>query len=523
VPSCWETLPGLENYRGRGWLHTTVPATAGKALRLVFGGVSHTATVYVDGKSIRQHYDAYSPWDALVPPGRKHTHEVVVEVDNTFGPHSCLHLGGDFYAYGGITRPVEAQAVPEVFIDKMFAVPVKKGKTWALEVRVRLRNWSETSLRRRVVFSVASQELDLGTVAVRAGAAHEVGAVLHGIAADPWTAETPRLYEATVRLLDGDTVVDDLIDRVGFREVRAEKKKLLLNGKPIRLRGYNRHEDHFNFGCALPVEAMAHDLALLKDLGCNFIRTSHYPNDMRFLDLCDELGFYVWEESHSKTLDLKHPLFRTQLKDHTVEMIEWHFNRPSIIIWGCLNECISHTKQGRTQHAWTLALMRKLDASRPVTYASFRGNDICFDLVDIIGFNLYPGWYWGEAKDAEEAADSFVKNVRRGKYPGAKNKPIIFSEFGAGALPGYHDPRRPKWSEEYQAAVLDEELRVFLNHPDIVGAAIWQFCDVRATEGAMNPRVMNNKGTVDECRRPKRAYEVVKQRMHEARARHARS
>ncbi len=363
--------------------------------------------------------------------------------------------------------------------------------------------------------------MDLGTTTIRAGKAREVKGELSGLSVESWTPETPRLYDVTVRLMDGDAAVDDLIDRVGFREVRVRGRKLLLNGEQIRLRGYNRHEDHFNFGCALPIELMAHDLALLRDLGCNFIRTSHYPNDMRLLDLCDELGFYVWEESHSKTVDLKHPLFRTQLREHTIEMIEWHFNRPSIIIWGCLNECISHTRQGRTQHAWALNLMRKLDGSRPVTYASFRGNDICFDLVDIIGFNLYPGWYWGEIKGIENAPNDFLKNVRRGKYPGAKGKPIIFSEFGAGALPGYNDPRTPKWSEEYQAAVLDECLRVFLNHPDIVGAAIWQFCDVMATEGAMNPRVMNNKGTVDECRRPKRAYEVVQRRMHEARAKWA--
>ena len=518
VPSCWETLPGLESYRGTGWLRTTVEGEPGKALRLVFDGVSHTATVYVDGKAAGRHYDAYSPWDVVVPPGRKRTRQVVVEVDNTFGEHSCLHHPDDFYTYGGIARPAEAHAVPEVFIDKLLATPVRgRGGKWSLEVRVRLRNWSGRALRRQVTVSAASKQIDLGAVSVRAGGAREVQGKLTGLAVGPWTAETPKLYEVSVELRDGRALVDDLIDRVGFREVRVRGRRLLLNGRPIRLRGYNRHEYHANFGSALPVSMMVHDLELLRDLGCNFIRTSHYPDDMRFLDLCDELGFYVWEESHSKTVNLRHKLFRRQIRAHTREMMEWHHNRPCIIIWGCLNECEDRTPPGLRRHAETLQFMRALDGSRPLTYAQFHGTEAGFDLVDIVSFNVYPAWFWGGFKDIEGEAKRLPRIIRDRRFAGGKGKPVIFSEFGAASIAGYHDRRRtPKWSEEYQARILDEELRVFLNHPGIVGAAIWQFCDVRCTKNAMNPRQMNNKGTVDEFHQPKLVYEVVKRRMHEA-------
>lgn len=520
VPSCWQLLPGLETYNGKAWFRRTVAASpSGKALRIVFGGVSHTGAVFVDGKKVARHYDAYGAWDAIVPPSRKDSREVVVEVDNAFSEESCLHHPDDFFTYGGIIRPVEAQAVPEIFVDKLFASPARgRGGRWALDVRVRLRNWSARKLRRRVEVSVAGQTLALDAVTVPAGGTREARGHLTGLTVDPWTAESPALYEIRARLFDGDAPVDDLIDRIGFRQVQVGKKQLLLNGETIRLRGYNRHEDHPNFGCAIPVELMMHDLNLLTDLGCNFIRTSHYPNDMRFLDLCDELGFCVWTETHTKTLDMGHKNFRRQVRDATVDLMDWQHNHASIIIWAALNECDDRTAAGRRQHAWTMDLMRKLDPTRPVTYAQWASIEAGFELVDIVAFNTYPGWYHGGLDSAEPTAAGLVKNVRGSKLPGVKNKPIFISEFGAGALPGFNDLRCPKWSEDYQAKVLDADLAVFLHHPDIAGAAIWQFCDVRCTAGAINPREMNNKGSVDQYHQPKRAYAVVKDHMHRAAA-----
>jgi len=496
-----------------------VEANSDKALRLVFGGVSHTGTVFIDGKEVGEHYDAYGAWDVVVPPSRKRRRDVVVKVDNTLDETSVLHRMDDYYTYGGLVRPVEAHHVPEVFIDKLFATPRmgRKGK-WSLDVRVRLRNWSPESLRRTVSVSVAGKTKQASPVAVRGGACAETKIRFTGLAVDPWSVESPRLYPIEARLHEDDSVVDDLIDRIGFRQVKTGKGKIWLNGKAIRLRGYNRHEDHPNFGCALPVEIMTQDLAQLRDLGCNFVRTSHYPNDMRFLDLCDELGFYVWTESHSKTVDLKNKRFREQIRNATVDMMDWQYNHACIIIWGALNECDDQTAHGLRQHAWTMALMRKLDPTRPVTYAQFTGTEAGYPLVDIVSYNTYPGWYFGGLITPELVkltADGLVSNVRKSKLPGVKNKPIIFSEFGAAAFRGFDDPRRPKWSEEYQAEVLDLDLREFLNHPEVAGTAIWQFCDVRASTGTIIPREMNNKGTVDAYRKPKRAYALVKERMHE--------
>jgi beta-glucuronidase len=240
---------------------------------------------------------------------------------------------------------------------------------------------------------------------------------------------------------------------------------------------------------------------------------------MRFLDLCDEMGFYVWEESHARAIDVHHPLFREQIGASTREMVAWHGNRPSIVIWGCLNECESDTEEGAAEHQYVIDLIRSLDDSRPVTFASNRGrNDLCLGMVDIVSVNRYVGWYEGAPSDIEASLEEYLVWLNSPESMGGSGKPVILSEFGAGGQYGFRHPNHAHWTEEYQCDVLDESLRVYLKHDDVVGAAIWQFCDVRITEGwwKTRPRTMNNKGTVDEYRRPKLAYRTVKTRMLEA-------
>ncbi len=521
VPSAWESMPGLENYRGRAWMRTSIPGSAELATRLVFGGVSHTGTVYVNGREIGSHYDAFTPWSVnagVLGPG---SHELVVEVDNSFGPHSALHIENDYYTYGGITRPVRVQLVPEVYVDRIFCLPVRAGSGWDLDVRVRIRNSGSRSITRKtlVALDLPGTCVDLGRVTLKPGAVREVRGRLRRPDVKPWSPQEPNLYSVQALLMDGDEPVDDLIDRIGFRRIQVKGRKLLLNGRPIRLAGYNRHEDHPRFGCALPLATMVQDLQTMRDLGCNFVRTCHYPNDLRFLDLCDELGICVWEESHARTVDFRHPLFRQQIADSTREMVEWHFNRPSILLWGCLNECESDTVFGRREHARVIKLIKKLDMSRPVTFASNRADrDLCLGLVDVVAWNRYDAWYGGAPSDIEPELKKMLKWLHSDRSRGGKGKPVIMSEFGAGGIFGCRGVNHAKWTEEYQAEVLDESLRVYLNHPGVVGAAIWQFCDVRVTGDwwSGRPRTMNNKGTVDEYRRPKLCYEVVKKRMREA-------
>lgn len=518
VPSAWESLPGLENYRGTAWLRTDVETDDELALRLVFGGVSHTGTVFVNGRKVGEHYDAFTPWDCLMPRLGYGVNELVVEVDNSFGRHSALHRENDYYTYGGITRPVEAQYVPAVYVERVLAVPRRKGKKWELDVRVVLRNWSRDTVERSVEITIGGldHQESLGGVIVPGNGSREVHRTLKGLSPQVWDTDSPELYTLSVLVLDDGCPVDDLIDRIGFRVVEVKGTRILVNGQAVSLRGFNRHEDHPQFGCALPVAAMAADLEIMRDLGANFVRTSHYPNDMRFLDLCDEMGIYVWEESHARAIPFDQPAYREQITASTTEMVQWHHNRPSIIMWGCLNECESDTRSGYREHERVLKLLKRLDPSRPVTFASNKQKkDLCLGLVDIVSWNRYDAWYGGKPGNVKPALDDALAWLDSDASKGGAGKPLIMSEFGAGALYGNRQRCRSPWSEEYQCDALDESLKVYLHHPRLSGTVVWQFCDVRVTNGwwGGRPRTMNNKGVVDEYRRPKLSYETVKKRM----------
>lgn len=149
----------------------------------------------------------------------------------------------------------------------------------------------------------------------------------------------------------------------------------------------------------IPVQLMAQDLDLMADMGANAVRTCHYPNDERFLDLCDERGFLVWEENHARGLklhDMQNPNFERQCEDCIREMIENHYNHPAIVIWGILNECASDTPEGRVMYQKQFEQIKSLDTTRPTTTATCQHfKDLCLDLPDVVSFNIYSGWYSG--------------------------------------------------------------------------------------------------------------------------------
>nr|MDE6850880.1 hypothetical protein [Lachnospiraceae bacterium] len=328
-----------------------------------------------------------------------------------------------------------------------------------------------------------------------------------------WSFETPHLYQIKVRAMQEGQIVDDLIERIGFREIKIDGKKILINGKQIRIKGLCRHEDHPQFGCSLPYAAMAADLEIIRNLGANSVRTAHYPNDEVFLDLCDELGLLVWEENHARGLsleDMQNPNFETQAENVIREMIPLHCNHPCIYVWGILNECASETEYGRECYQRQFALIRELDTMRPRTFASCKVfNDICLDLPEIVAYNIYPLWY--HDIPVEQYIDELYQWIQQ--ETGGAEKPFIVSEIGAGGIYGWRNNHEGKWSEEYQAKTLRSQISECLEYPHCSGVYIWQFCDIRVSDEWFGgrPRGMNNKGIVDEYRRRKMAYHVVKE------------
>ncbi len=511
VPSCWEQHPDFLNYRGKGEYSKRVYVKNDGNVRLEFKGVSHTADVYFDGEKIVHHYNAFTPFSAVIKNVRKGEHEIKVEVDNTFGEHSSLHIPNDYYTYGGITRPVAYEQVEDVYIKNIHFTPKFQDGKWSSKIEVNIGSLSDTAINVGVKSALAGIEMNK-VVSIDADTTVVFEQEFDNVKA--WSQDEPNLYMLnTVLSVDGKET-DDLIERVGFRTVEVKGTKIYLNGEEIYLKGFNRHEDYAVDGCAVTLQHMVQDMDLMQDMNANAVRTCHYPNDERFLDLCDERGIFVWEENHARGLvlkDMQNPNFEKQCEDCISEMIENHYNHPSIVIWGILNECASETDEGRRMYKKQYEQIKSLDMSRPTTSATCRHfTDICLDLPDVVSFNMYTKWY----KDCpiDERNNQEIEWI---KESGGDNKPIIVSELGAAAIYGFRDRTCQKWSEEYQAKLIRDSLDVYMNDDRICGVFIWQFADCRVTEEgewfATRARCHNNKGIVDEYRRPKMAYDTVKE------------
>jgi len=520
VPGCWEQHPDFQQYRGKGNYGREIYVEWSGNLRLEFKGVSHTADVFFDGRQIAHHYNAYTPFSVIVKNVEKGIHRILVRVDNTFGDHSALHIPNDYYTYGGLIRPVVLENIPDVYIKNVHFTPSCRDGIWGARVEVTLCNLTDRPMDASVdsvleawAGSDGARPAGVASAKIPADSEYTITMEEEFLGVKTWSNSEPNLYLLrTVLSLDGKPV-DDLAERVGFRTVRTEENKILLNGKPVYLKGFNRHEDYAVDGCAVSLQHMVQDMDMMQEMNVNALRTCHYPNDERFLDLCDERGIMVWEENHARGLGLErmqNPNFEKQCEDCIREMIENHYNHPSILIWGILNECASETEEGRAMYKKQYAQIRSLDAARPTTSATCRHfTDICLDLPDIVSFNMYSGWY----KDCSvsERNDQELDWI---KSSGGDNKPVIVSEVRAGAIYGYRDRSHCKWSEERQADLLRENLDVYMNDRNITGVFIWQFADCRVTEEewfSSRARCHNNKGVVDEYRRPKIAYDVVKE------------
>lgn len=514
VPGCWESMPDFSSYRGVGVFSREIETEG--AFRLVFKGVSHTARVCLDGREIGSHYNAYTPFAVAVTDVMAGRHLLEVYADNTFGEASALHIPNDYMSYGGISRGVLLEELTDTYIEYIHAVSVMEKDGWKALVSVKVKNWSAAGKACRLYLDLAGIASEAMELTLEAGGEKTVDFQLSAAEAETWEIKNPKLYTVRATLSDENGAFDDQIDRMGFREIRTEGKDILLNGKKLRIRGFCRHEDHPMFGCALPYAAIQQDLETAMDLGANAIRTAHYPNDELFLDLCDEQGILVWEENHARGLTLEHmqnPNFERQAETCIEEMITAHINHPSVIIWGILNECASDTEYGYECYKKQYDLIKHMDFSRPRSSASCKfKTDICFGLPEIVSYNLYPEWYH------ETPASEYVKDIydwvqRESEGSG---KPFLVTEIGAGAIYGFRSHTLCKWSEEYQAKALEDQITAVLEQEGCSGIFIWQLCDVRVSDEwfASRPRTMNNKGIVDEYRRRKLAYDVVKRIYH---------
>ncbi len=512
VPSAFDAFPAYNGKRGLGVYRCFVEVAPGTKSLLKIGAAAMYCRVFADGRRIGEHYSAYTPFECVVPVSDKPVRELVVVTCNRFDykTYPLQEIFFDFYAYGGIFRHAELQILPEGNLIEWVGVDTLDCRTGRLKVTVESSGCAATlsvaldgiphAEFRNVDFSGGRYEFELETKGLGC-----------------WSPGHPELHTLTV-----DNGTDAQTVRFGIRQVKTEKGRILLNGKPVKLLGFCRHEAHPQYGPALPPQQPVADLQLLRDMGCNFVRGSHYPQDPRFLDLCDEFGFLVFEESmgwgQNAAKHFSDPSFvATQVKQ-TEEMIRAGYNHPSVILRGFLNEGESDVEAARNCYETLIKLIREKDPFRLLTYAcNHTKNDLFLDLLDVVSFNIYPGWYahdWNDEKPLGEILPTIHAHIEKLKERGLEDKPFILAEIGAGAIYGWHDPICAHWSEEYQDEYLKTVCGEIVANDRIAGVALWQFCDCRTYRGGgalMRPRAFNNKGIVDEYRRPKTAYRSVRE------------
>lgn len=515
VPAAFDVRPDLAGRRGVALYRTRFSVPSGRRARLEFGAVSLFCRVWIDGVLLKEHANGYAPF-TVDAPGGAGEHELVVLADNRFDfARVPMHEEYfDFYQYGGILRDVRLELPPTdgAFIDHVHVLPTAGYADGEVEVRVAVIG-ADAVCDLEIAFDGGSAEVRRG-LPVNAG---EVRWVARVPQPRVWSPAKPVLHTATVRLVAGG---DALAVRFGLRRIEARAGKLWLNGAELALRGYNRHEWHPNTGPATGVTQMHADLLLMRELGCNFVRGSHYPQDQRFLELCDELGFLVWEENVGWGQKEKTFASDKFLRDHDETlraMVRASANHPSIIIWGFLNEAVSDRDCVRPCFERSVATLRALDGSRLVSYATmFAMTDRHYDLIDVIALNVYPGWYGcaGSERPLELVAPHWDACFASIDAKGFADKPVIISETGVEALYGWREEHGDFFSEQFQAAYLGLVCALAERHPRCSGLALWHFSDVR-TYGRglslMRPRTFNNKGTFDEYRRPKLAAAAVRQ------------
>lgn len=510
TPCCWESHPDFAGYRGEGIYKTTFQA--GGNIRLEFKGVSHTATVTLDGNEIASHYNAYTSFSAIVKDLPEGEHILEIKADNRFSEASALHIPNDYMSYGGVSRPVVLEQIRDIYIKYVHVTPFTENGSWKAKIEIALNNVCSEARKVSVKTVLAERTFEWESVEIEAERETILSTLVAFEDIQAWAPENPKLYNVVTEVSENGEAIDDLIDRFGFREVKIEGKKILLNGRTLRIKGLCRHEDHPQFGCALPYSAIAADLEITKHLGANSLRTAHYPNDEIFLDLCDEQGILVWEENHARGLSLENmqnPNFEPQAEQVIREMIPLHYNHPCIYIWGILNECASDSEYGKECYEKQFDIIRELDTSRPRSFASCKfKTDLCFGLPEVVSYNIYPLWY--HDTPVEEYLKDLYEWVQ--KETDGAGKPFLVTEIGAGGIYGYRNTYDSKWTEEYQAATLETQIKASMAQPGCSGVYIWQFCDIRVSDEWfwVRPRTMNNKGVVDEYRRRKLSYHVVK-------------
>ncbi len=508
VPRDWNSQEEkLLYYEGTIWYkrsfdyHRSVP---GKRLFLHFGAVNYRADVYLNGKKLGFHKGGFTPFNFEITGLVKETGNfVILRVNNTRKAEEVPTLNTDWWNYGGITRDVVIAETPSTFICD-YSLQLKKGTSDILAGYVKLDGPDASG--KEVEISIPEMNFKKTIITDNSGKAKlelSVQGLLY------WSPEDPHLCNVTFRSNE-----DEISDRIGFRTVSTRGPDILINGKPVFLRGVSIHEENaIRGGRAYSREDAAMLLSWAKELGCNFVRLAHYPHNENMARLADEMGIMVWEENPVYwTIQWNNPETFKTAANQLKEVISRDKNRASVIVWSMANE--TPVTPERMTFLKNLAdTARSIDNVRLISAAleqhGMPGNELVRTIedpfaqyVDLVSFNEYIGWY-----------DGLPSKCASIEWKIDFDKPVFISEFGADALGGMHGDSLTRWSEEYQEYMYRETLKMIGKIPQLRGCSPWILVDFRSPRRVL-PGVQdgwNRKGLISETGNRKKAFFTLRQ------------
>ena len=506
VPGDWNTQsPSLFYYEGPIWYERdfTYQPKEHTHVFLHVGAANYRSWFWVNGKKVCEHEGGYTSFNCEIT-GVVHdgANFVVAAVDNTRRPDNVPTLETDWWNYGGLTREISLIAVPDQFIDQ-YDLHLSHSAPGATNDSV-IEGWVHLiGAQPGASVDVEIPELHAKTTAVVGdGDRALIHLSVQGL--ERWSPETPRLYKVNLRA--GKDAIDELM---GFRTVETRGTEILLNGKPIFLRGIAIHaEAPYRTGRAYSDKDAEILLGWAKELGCNYVRLAHYPHDETMLRAADRMGLLVWSENPVYwALQFDNPKVLDKAEQQLEEEINTSRNHAAIILWSMANE--TPATEARTRFITTEAeLARQLDPTRLITAALLvraEGTTKIVDdplgkALDVIGTNEYIGWY----EQKPETADVTEWRI-------AYQKPMIMSELGGDAKAGLHGGPNDRWTEEYQANIYRHQLGMLNRIPQLRGMSPWILMDFRSPNRPLAgiQDGFNRKGLISDQGQKKQAFYVL--------------
>ena len=502
IPGDWNTQDErLFFYEGTVWFKRSFQwhPTAGRHTLLYFGAINYEAHVYVNGKLAGHHIGGFTPFNMDVTDLlRDGDNFVIVKVDNKRRAENVPTQIFDWWNYGGITRDVCLIDVAPVYIEN-FSLQLDKKDNRMLNFSVKL-NHQEAN--QQVTLNIPELKIKKTVTTTTDGTANLL------IKAKPqrWSPDAPKRYRVEIGM-NGET----LVDSIGFRTIETRGKQLLLNGKPIFLKGISMHEEKPYGGGRANSIADAHTLlSWAKELGCNFVRLAHYPHNENMIREAERMGIMVWSEIPCYwTIAWKNPQTYANAQQQVTDMILRDHNRANIIIWSIANETPHSAERdqflGRlAQYTRSLDSTRLISMAMEVTSASNYKNrlhDNMHQYVDVVSFNQYIGWY----RDVNDAPKM--------EWEIPYDKPVIISEFGGGARYGLHGDKNQRWTEEFQENLYRENIAMINKIDGLAGTTPWVLKDFRSPRRVLNgiQDYYNRKGLYSDEGQKKKAFYILQE------------